>query len=87
MKPYLNLSATLNKNQKTSQDKCTYTFDEVVNIHAKNGNTTAINSLVEKYLTRFDYEKAEKAFRKLMKLFGSIAYEGLNKFLSCYRIN
>ncbi|MCX7793539.1 MAG: hypothetical protein N2257_03905, partial [Thermodesulfovibrionales bacterium] len=68
------------KPKKPLKDKCTYTFDEVLDIHAKNGNTSAIRDLVEKYLKRFDYEKAERAYRKLMELSGSIAYEGLAQF-------
>ncbi|MDW7973017.1 MAG: tetratricopeptide repeat protein [Thermodesulfovibrio sp.] len=68
------------KLKKPIKDKCTYTFDQVLDIHVKNRNTSSIRDLVEKYLKRFDYEKAERAYRKLMELSGRIAYEGLAGF-------
>ncbi|WP_353683660.1 PDZ domain-containing protein [Thermodesulfovibrio sp. 3907-1M] len=53
---------------KPLQDKCLYTFDEVLDIHEKNKNTVAIENLAEKYLKRLDYEKAEKAYKKAVEL-------------------
>lgn len=63
--------------QISSEDKCTYTFDEALNIHAKNKNTFAINNLAEKYFKRRDYEKAEKAYKKLVELSDNEGYRGL----------
>lgn len=63
--------------KKLSQDKCSYTFDEILNIHAKEQNTVAISNLAEKYLKKLDYEKAEKAYKKLVELSDDSGYEGL----------
>lgn len=63
--------------KKPSQDRCLYNFDESLDIHAKNKNTVAISNLAEKYFKRQDYEKAEKAYKRLMELTDNADYQGL----------
>ena len=63
--------------QITYQDKCTYSFDEVLDIHTKDKNTVAIKNLAKKYFKRQNYEKAEKAYRKLVELSDNEGYKGL----------
>ncbi|MDI6865976.1 PDZ domain-containing protein [Thermodesulfovibrio yellowstonii] len=66
--------------KKPLQDKCLYSFDQVLDIHMKNNDAVAIKALAEKYLKRLDYEKAEKAYKKLMELSNNEDYEGLLSF-------
>lgn len=65
------------KLEKPTKDNCQYSFDEVLDIHAKNKNTVAISDLAEKYFKRQDYEKAEKAYKKLMEISKNSDYSGL----------
>lgn len=64
-------------NEKPSEDRCKYSLDEVLAIHEKNENSVAIKDLAEKYFKRFDYEKAEKAYKKLIKFSKDEGAEGL----------
>ncbi len=50
----MNFSAMLmeKKLEKPTKDNCQYSFDEVLDIHAKNKNTVAISDLAEKYFKR-----------------------------------
>ena len=63
--------------EKPLQDKCQYSFDEILDIHGKNRNIVAIKDIAEKYFKRQDYEKTEKAYMKLMELSDNKEYEGL----------
>lgn len=53
---------------KPQQDSCQYSFERVLEIHGKNKNTVALKDIAEKYLKKLDYEKAEKAYKKLMEI-------------------
>jgi tetratricopeptide (TPR) repeat protein len=54
--------------KKPIRDPCQYSFDEVLEIHAKDKNTVALEDLAEKYLKKHDYEKAEKAYKKVLEI-------------------
>lgn len=69
-----------NQTKKPLHDRCLYTFEQVLDIHMKNNDAVAIKALTEKYLKRLDYEKAERAYRKLMELTNNEDYEGLLSF-------
>lgn len=47
--------------EEVSPDPCLPSFDQVLEIHHRDQNLTALMDLAEKYIRRFDFEKAEKA--------------------------
>ncbi len=57
--------------------ECKYRIDEVLKIHAKNNNKDAIKNLAEKYFKRGDYDKAERAYKKLLDFSDNEAQEKL----------
>ncbi|MBC7365082.1 MAG: PDZ domain-containing protein [Candidatus Aminicenantes bacterium] len=60
-----------------SSDPCLLSFEQALEIHYKDQNSTALKDLGEKYARRLDYEKAEKAYIKAFSLPEEHDYEPL----------
>ncbi len=74
--------------KKPSNDICKYSFDEVIDIHAKNKDTSALKGVGDKYLKRFEYEKAEKAYRKIAEITSWEEYDSiLNFYITTKNLN
>ncbi|MGQ9802190.1 MAG: PDZ domain-containing protein [Candidatus Saccharicenans sp.] len=58
-------------------DPCLLSFDQVLEIHHKNQNVSALMDLGGKYARRLDYEKAEQAYLKALSLPEARDYEPL----------
>jgi len=64
----------------TEADECALSFDEVLEIHYLDRNSTALMDLGDKYARRLDYERAEKAYLKGLSLPGENDYRRLVDF-------
>ncbi|WP_022854951.1 PDZ domain-containing protein [Thermodesulfobacterium thermophilum] len=63
-----------------ASDGCRYSFDEVLEIHAKQKNVADLDNLGKKYFSRLDLDKAEKAFKKAIEVSENPDYSDLLLF-------
>ncbi len=57
-----------NNGKKPLQDKCTYSFEHVLDIHLKNRDALSLSAIAEKYTSKLEYDKSEKAYLMAMKI-------------------
>ncbi|MDD8020433.1 MAG: PDZ domain-containing protein [Acidobacteriota bacterium] len=67
----------------TPPDRCSFSFEEVLEMHSKNNDSETLIDLGDKYANRFDYEKAEQAYQKALELPDSYSHD-YEKLLNLY---